>query len=68
MDSAFKKEKKVYLLVFLKQCKCIQKENEGIKHIINDLESSSDDSDKNSLKLNIRIIFEAATLENVFLR
>ena len=52
--------------MFLKQCKCIQKENEGIKHIINDLESSSDDSDKNSLKLNIRIFFEAATLENAF--
>ena len=51
--------------MFLKQCKYIQKENKVIKYIINDLESSSDDSDKNRLKLNIRIFFEAATLENV---
>ena len=31
--------------MFLKECKCIEKEKKVIRHITNHLESSSDDSD-----------------------
>ena len=43
LDSALKKDDNYYLQVFLKECKCIEKE--VVRHIIDDLESSSDDSD-----------------------
>ena len=40
--SAIKKDEDYYSQVFLKECKYI--EEEGVRHIINDLESSDDDS------------------------
>ena len=43
LDSALKKDDNYYLQVLLKECKYIEKK--VIRHIINDLESSSDDSD-----------------------
>ena len=52
LDSALKKDENSYLQVFLKECKYIEKR--VVMHIINDLESSSDDSDvsmKNKLRL-----------------
>ena len=42
-DSALNKDGKYYRQVFLKECKYIKKK--VIRHIIDDLESSSDDSD-----------------------
>ena len=49
MDSALKKDENCYLQVFLKECKYIEKK--VIRHIrhIADLESSSDDSDKEQI-------------------
>ena len=44
LDSALKKDENCYLKVFLKECKYIEKI--VIIHIIDDLESSSDDSDE----------------------
>ena len=44
LDSALKKDDNYYLQVFLKECKCIEKK--VVRHIIDDLESSSDDSDE----------------------
>ena len=44
LDSAFKKDENCYLKVFLKEYKYIEKM--VIIHIIDDLESSSDDSDE----------------------
>ena len=41
LDSALKKDENYYLEVFLKECKYIV-----IRHIIDDLESSSDDFDE----------------------
>ena len=43
LDSALKKDHKYYPYVFLKECKYIEKK--VIRHIIDDLESFSDDSD-----------------------
>ena len=43
LDSALKKDEKYYPLVLLKECKYIKKK--VVRHIIDDLESSSDDSD-----------------------
>ena len=43
LDSALKKDENYYPLVFLKECKYTEKK--VVKHIIDDLESSSDDSD-----------------------
>ena len=43
LDSALKKDENYYPQVFLKGCKYIEKK--VVRHIINDLESSSDDSD-----------------------
>ena len=43
LDSALKKDKNYHQQVFLKECKYI--EEKVIRHIIDDLESSSDDSD-----------------------
>ena len=44
LDSALKKDDNYYSQLFLKECKYIQKEE--IRHVIDDWESSSDDSDK----------------------
>ena len=44
LDSALNKDGNYYPQVFLKECKHIQKK--VIRHIIDDLESSSDDSDE----------------------
>ena len=44
LDSALKKDENYYLQVFLKNCKYIEKK--VIRHIVDDLESSSDDSDQ----------------------
>ena len=41
-DSVLKKDKNYYQQDFLKECKYIEKK--VVRHIINDLESSSDDS------------------------
>ena len=52
LDSALNKDENYYSQIFLKECEYIKK-NE-IRHIIDDLESSFDDSDelmKNKLKL-----------------
>ena len=43
LDSVLKKDKNYYPQVFLKECKYIKKKL--IRHITDDLESSSDDSD-----------------------
>ena len=43
LDCALKKDENYYPQVFLKECKYIKKK--VIRHIIDDLESSSDDSD-----------------------
>ena len=42
LDSALKKDENYYPQVFLKECKYIKKK--VIRHIIDDIESSSDDS------------------------
>ena len=57
LDSALKKDKNYYRPVFLKECKYIKKK--VIRHIIEDLESSSDDSDDSGEEQNeaIRLIF-----------
>ena len=44
LDSAFKKDDNYYLEVFLKECKYIEKKI--VRHIIDGLHSSSDDSDE----------------------
>ena len=43
LDSALNKDENYYPHVFLKECKYIDKK--VVRHIIDDLESSSDDSD-----------------------
>ena len=48
LDSALKKYENCYLQVFLKECKCINKKL--VRHIIDDLESFSDDSDDSEEK------------------
>ena len=42
LDSALKKDENYYLPVFLKECKYIKRK--VVKHIMDDLQSSSDDS------------------------
>ena len=44
LDSSLKKDKNYYPQVFLKECKCIEKK--VVRHIIDVLERSSDDSDE----------------------
>ena len=44
LDSALKKDENYYPQLFLKECKYIKKK--VTRHIIDDLESSSDDSDE----------------------
>ena len=44
LDSALKKDENYYLQVFFKKCKYIEKK--VIRDIVDDLESSSDDSDE----------------------
>ena len=44
LDSPLKKDENYYLQAFLKECTYIEKK--VIKHIIDDLESSSDDPDE----------------------
>ena len=48
LDSTFNKNGNYYPQVFLKLCKCIKRK--VIRHIIDDLESSSDDSDEEKIK------------------
>ena len=43
LDSALKKDRKYHPLVFLKECKYIEKK--VVRHIIDDINSSSDDFD-----------------------
>ena len=43
LDSALKKDENYYPQVFLKECKYVEKK--VVRHIIDDLESSSDNSD-----------------------
>ena len=52
LDSALKKDEIYYPQVFLKECKSIEKK--VVRHIIDDFESSADNSDilmKNKLKI-----------------
>ena len=52
LDSALKKDRKYHPLVFLKECKYIEKK--VVRHIIDDINSSSDDfddSDEEELKI-----------------
>ena len=51
LDSALNKDENYYLQGFLKECKCIVKKLVG--HIIDDSESSSDDSDEKQIKDNV---------------
>ena len=44
LDSVLNKDENYYLQVFLKECKYMEKK--VIRHIIDDLESSTDDSDE----------------------
>ena len=44
LDSALKKDENYYPQLFLKECKYIKKN--FVRHVFDDLESSSDDSDK----------------------
>ena len=44
LEYALEKDENYYLEVFLKECKYIKKK--AIRHIIDDLESSFDDSDE----------------------
>ena len=46
IDFVLKKDENYYLQVFLKECKYIEKEKKIIRYIIDDLEISSDYSDK----------------------
>ena len=46
LHSALKKDEIYYPKVFLKECKYNEKETKVIRHITDDLESSSNDSDK----------------------
>ena len=64
LDSALKKDDNYYLQVFLKECKCIEKE--VVRQIIDDLESSSDDSDDSDEEYikDTKLMF----LERTFLR
>ena len=46
IDFVLKKDENYYLQVFLKECKYIEKEKKIIRYIIDDLEISSDYSEK----------------------
>ena len=64
MDSALKKNENYYLQVVLQECKYIEKKL--IRHITDDLESSSDDSDEEYIKA-IRLVFLwESNFESVF--
>ena len=60
-DSALKKDENYFPQVFFKECICVYKN--VIKHIIDDLESSSDDSEKYRLKR--LMFFENVLFEKV---
>ena len=67
LDSAVKKDDSFYQQVFLKECKCTEKNVIG--HIIDDLQSCSNDSDNtNEEKIkHIKLIFVEETIfEDVF--
>ena len=46
IHSVLKKDKIVFLQVFLKNCKYMEKEKKIIRYVTNDLKFSSDDSDE----------------------
>ena len=64
LDSALRKDENYYPQVFLKEFKYIEK---GVlRHIINDLQSSSDDSDEELIK-DVKLMFlEKIIFENEF--
>ena len=67
LDSAVKKDDSFYQQVFLKECKCTEKNVIG--HIIDDLQSCSNDSDNTSEEKikHIKLIFVEETIfEDVF--
>ena len=67
LDSALKKDKNYYPQVFLKECKYIEKK--VITHIIDNLESSSDDSedsDEEKIKAMKLMFLEKTVFENAF--
>ena len=72
MDSRLKIDEHYYPQVLLKECKCINKKL--IRHIIDDLESSSndsddsDDSDKEWMKAMRLTFFENVLFEKVILK
>ena len=59
LDSARNKDRNCYPQVFLKECKCIKKK--VIRHNIDDLESSSDDSDEEQIKA-MKLMFLEKTI------
>ena len=59
-----KKDENYYLKVFLKEIKYI--EEKVIRNIMDDLESSSDDYDKEQIKAMSLMCFEKAILKNTF--
>ena len=64
LDSAFKKDDNYYPEVFLKECKYIEKKI--VRHIIDGLHSSSDDSDEEQIKDMKLIFLEKTVLKNQF--
>ena len=69
LDSALKKDENYYPQVFLRECKYIEKK--VVSHIVDDLESSSDDSDdsdEEQIKYRKLMFVEKTIFENVFLR
>ena len=69
LDSALKKDENYYPQVFLRECKYIEKK--VVSHIVDDLESSSDDSDdsdEEQIKYRKLMFVEKTIFDNVFLR
>ena len=55
LDSILKRGENYYLQVFLKECQ--YNEQRVIRHIINDLENYSDDSDEELIKAKYQDVF-----------
>ena len=63
LDSDLNKDGNYYPQVFLKVCKYIEKK--VIRHVIGDLESSSEDSDEEQIKA-IRLMFFDRAISNMY--
>ena len=63
------KNENYYLQVFLKECIYIEKEEKVIRFIIDNLESSSDDSDEKSIKVKyLKNVFRYNNFEEAILK